>query len=115
MLYLVAMLQPIMPLLEYHVNKEYIANVLCENRERPQLACNGKCYLSKKVIENRKETSHSHSVPKIDLAKYPITPISIQKTTYDFKDKKEKSIFYNLKMRLKKFVVEVDRPPTYTV
>lgn len=33
----------------YHVNKDYIARVLCENRDKPQLHCDGKCYLAKKL------------------------------------------------------------------
>lgn len=33
----------------YHANKDYIAKVLCENRAKPQLNCDGKCYLAKKL------------------------------------------------------------------
>ena len=34
---------------EYQVNKNYIAAVLCENKARPQLHCNGKCHLQKEL------------------------------------------------------------------
>lgn len=34
-------------LLDYLVNKKYVATVLCENRDRPLLHCNGKCHLKK--------------------------------------------------------------------
>ncbi|GAB4011924.1 hypothetical protein GCM10028808_26780 [Spirosoma migulaei] len=33
----------------YHANKDYIARVLCENRDKPQLHCDGKCYLAKQL------------------------------------------------------------------
>ncbi len=33
----------------YELNKEYVANKLCENRNKPQLKCNGKCYLKKQL------------------------------------------------------------------
>ena len=33
----------------YQLNKEYIAKNLCENRNRPELHCDGKCYLAKKL------------------------------------------------------------------
>lgn len=33
----------------YQLNKEYVANNLCENRNKPQLKCNGKCYLKKQL------------------------------------------------------------------
>lgn len=33
----------------YHLNKDYIARVLCQNRDKPQLHCDGQCYLAKKL------------------------------------------------------------------
>ena len=38
-----------MILLEYELNKEYIAAKLCENKARPILKCKGKCQLAKKL------------------------------------------------------------------
>lgn len=36
---------------EFKVNQKYIAAVLCENKDKPQLNCQGKCYLMKKLKE----------------------------------------------------------------
>ena len=33
----------------YEVNQKYIAEKLCENRSKPWLNCNGRCYLMKKI------------------------------------------------------------------
>jgi hypothetical protein len=33
----------------FQLNKNYIAATLCENRNKPQLHCNGRCYFMKKV------------------------------------------------------------------
>ena len=33
----------------YEVNKQYIINNLCINKARPELHCNGRCYLAKKL------------------------------------------------------------------
>ncbi|GGB77049.1 hypothetical protein [Dyadobacter sediminis] len=33
----------------YQINKDYITRVLCENRDKPQLHCDGHCYLAKKL------------------------------------------------------------------
>ncbi|PHR69274.1 MAG: hypothetical protein COA67_11135 [Lutibacter sp.] len=84
MLYIVAMLQPIMPLIEYNLNKEYIVSVLCENRNKPELACNGKCYLEKRLKESKSQDSHNHSIPQIDLSKYPVSLLDF--TTYNTKE-----------------------------
>ncbi len=33
----------------YTVNKTYVAEELCQNKARPELKCNGKCYLAKQL------------------------------------------------------------------
>ncbi len=33
----------------FELNRDYIATTLCINRDKPQLHCNGKCYLMKKL------------------------------------------------------------------
>ncbi|MDB5139534.1 MAG: hypothetical protein JWR12_1450 [Mucilaginibacter sp.] len=33
----------------FELNKNYIATKLCENRDKPWLHCNGKCYFIKKI------------------------------------------------------------------
>lgn len=35
----------------YEVNKDYVAEELCENKDKPQLHCNGKCYLNKQIAK----------------------------------------------------------------
>lgn len=34
---------------EFKANQRYIAETLCENKDKPQLNCEGKCYLMKKL------------------------------------------------------------------
>jgi len=48
-LLLVNISSPISVYLSYQLNKEYIATELCENKDRPELACNGQCVLMKKL------------------------------------------------------------------
>ena len=33
----------------YHINKQYITEKLCVNKNKPSLGCNGQCYLSKQL------------------------------------------------------------------
>jgi hypothetical protein len=40
---------------EYFAQKDYIARNLCENRDKPQMHCNGKCCLKKKLAKDAKE------------------------------------------------------------
>ncbi|MFN6945138.1 MAG: hypothetical protein ACK4ND_09340 [Cytophagaceae bacterium] len=43
----------------YNINKEYIAETLCENKAKPELDCEGKCYLKKQLEEDEKHQSES--------------------------------------------------------
>lgn len=53
--------KPVIPVLEYVVFYDYFKNELCENKEKVELQCNGKCQLMKElakasdVPENGKE------------------------------------------------------------
>jgi len=39
------------PVVDYAINYDYIVNVLCENKGKPEMQCNGKCYLTKELAE----------------------------------------------------------------
>lgn len=47
--YVTVLLRPMMPFVEYALNKNYIAKNLCENRFIPTMHCNGKCHLMKQL------------------------------------------------------------------
>jgi hypothetical protein len=52
--------KPLIPVMEYIVDYDYIATVLCVNKEKPQMHCNGKCHLMKELArasENEKPQS----------------------------------------------------------
>lgn len=48
---LVILLKPIFPVIDYGVNYDYISQVLCENKDKPQMHCNGKCHLMKEMAK----------------------------------------------------------------
>ncbi|AWI27130.1 hypothetical protein HYN49_01005 [Flavobacterium pallidum] len=43
--------KPLFPIVEYFANYNYIATVLCENKDKPQMKCNGKCHLMKEMAK----------------------------------------------------------------
>jgi hypothetical protein len=78
--------------LDYQLNKSCIAATLCENRDKPQMKCEGKCYLCKRLKNEEKkdqdnperraenkfesipfqsEFALSHPVPRIITTHYP--------------------------------------------
>ncbi|MBS1585168.1 MAG: hypothetical protein JSS82_06430 [Bacteroidetes bacterium] len=59
----------------YELNKEYIAKNLCENRDKPQMKCCGKCYLRKqlKKAEDGNEANSKQApckLTKIEIAEF---------------------------------------------
>ncbi|WP_233260724.1 hypothetical protein [Pedobacter sp. HMWF019] len=65
----------------FELNKNYIASALCENRDKPQLHCNGKCYLMKKLKQaEEKEKSQNRESQKNHFQEALIT----QKAKFNF-------------------------------
>lgn len=48
---LALLLKPVLPVFDYFFNYDYITNELCENKDKPIMGCNGKCYLMKELAK----------------------------------------------------------------
>ncbi|MBE7629195.1 hypothetical protein F7647_05910 [Tenacibaculum piscium] len=66
---MVAMLRPVAPFVEYAINYDYISKVLCINKDKPELQCNGKCQLMKKIEQQQEDDFKSL---RIHMEEYPI-------------------------------------------
>lgn len=55
--FLTGAVQPILPMLEYHLFKEMIAEELCENRDDPESDCDGSCYLADRIHQAEEKQS----------------------------------------------------------
>ncbi len=68
-----------MVFISYQINKEQIIKTLCENKDKPQLKCEGKCHLRKQLKENSSTEPASKSnsgTEKIDLFTVELLEIS---------------------------------------
>lgn len=83
-IYLLAMVRPILPVIEYYINYDYINEQLCENRDKPYLKCNGTCYLEKQL--DKIDIQHPDKKPLsaliFDLKDYPISTLDFCNYTY---------------------------------
>lgn len=75
-LYLIALCRPVAPLIEYYANRDFFATVLCINKNKPELKCNGQCILMQKLKKAVQEESSSAPVPKVNFEDYPLGLIS---------------------------------------
>ncbi len=104
------MLRPITPFVEYVINYDYISKILCINKDKPELSCNGKCQLMKKLKEQQEDDYNSL---RISLEKYPIgfvNVLKINKTAYTFN--KQKSLYSYKQSYSYLYNKEVFHPPT---
>lgn len=54
-------MKPMGPYLEYALNQEFIANNYCVNQAKPELKCEGACYLMQR-LKAQAESHHDHNV-----------------------------------------------------
>ena len=74
---LAIILKPIFPVIDYVVNYNYISTVLCENKDKPELKCCGKCHL-KKELANASEGEKPNSSDKKDNSKQELEVLFFQ-------------------------------------
>lgn len=104
------MLRPIAPFVEYAINYDYIAKVLCINKDKPELSCKGKCQLMKKLQKQQEEDYNSL---RISMEEYPIgfvDIIDISKKT--FSNTENQNNFAYRKRYQYLFLASVFHPPT---
>lgn len=51
------LLQPVLPLIEYYTFQESIIELLCENKDRTDMDCDGVCYLTSQIEKQQNEHS----------------------------------------------------------
>lgn len=60
------------------MNYDYIVNVLCENKDKPALKCNGKCYLAKMLATaQKKEQKNPFESPLVRMDENPIIVLDL--------------------------------------
>jgi hypothetical protein len=105
-----ALLNPIAPFINYRINKAKIIEKFCENKEIPELKCEGKCHLKKLLIKTAKAIkSEGKSFSK--TAAYPIARIYQLKikTIKTYSNRKDiKSLEINLR---DDSIKRIDHPP----
>jgi hypothetical protein len=55
----------------FELNKNYISTKLCENRDKPWLHCNGKCYFAKKIKqaqENERKEAAKDNFSRLEVS-----------------------------------------------
>ncbi len=101
----------------YVVNKEYVAQKLCENQAIPMLNCNGKCYLSKQLEKAESalkdmENSHKNNRPVMSENNKIAQNYEFQSHLVVMAEDNSKDVFKNTAdYREILFINSIDHPP----
>ncbi len=82
-MYLMVLMKPYVPLISYAVKKDYIANTLCENKDKPMMHCDGKCHLSKEIKKAASEESKSQNTTRIIQEDYSVVCLETSTNLFD--------------------------------
>ena len=69
----------------YELNKDYVADVLCINKDKPELNCKGKCYLNKQLKKADNTESNKQRPPaskKIEITEFLVNNLWAFPTQY---------------------------------
>jgi hypothetical protein len=109
-LFSVSLIRPALPVIDYFINFNYIAEVLCLKKQMPESSCNGKCYL----VQQMEESKFDYPEKNFPQTQWEIQLLSIhQPISYDlfFKEVDTKLVFSPLIIPLKTPHFSPDTPP----
>lgn len=112
-LYIIALVRPLAPILDYKVNRDFFAEVLCINKSKPELNCKGQCALTQKLKQAYGDQSQPISAPNIiKLDDYPIGFISFYKNSLKVDSRLSTSCDDgSIEILLQGYFSEIFRPP----
>jgi len=76
--FIIQMMSASMILLNYEVNTAYIIENFCENTDKPELKCNGKCHLIKQI----KADSEQKSETPASLTELTVFVLALEEIAY---------------------------------
>jgi hypothetical protein len=103
------------PVVEYVLNYEYIVTVLCENKDKPEMHCNGKCHLTKELAKEAGGESKNPFNGKTSKTEIPQFIISEKLNSYTFSaevyNSSKISVEYRPNLNSALFVSKIIHPP----
>lgn len=112
---LVVLFKPLWPLAEYTVNYDYIVTELCENKDEPELQCNGKCYLTEQLAKEaagEEENPFSNNSRKTDFPQFIISEkLPKFHLAYSLVFNSQKNLGFQPDLYTSLFISEILHPP----
>lgn len=68
--------------LDFEINQDYYIEIFCENKDKPELHCDGQCHL-KKTLDKVETQNTENSIPSFQLEFTQTTSFNIAKVECD--------------------------------
>ncbi|MBL6448249.1 hypothetical protein JMN32_18185 [Fulvivirga sp. 29W222] len=100
-------------MIDFKINQDFIAKVLCINKDEPITTCNGKCYLSKelKKAEEKEDKQAPTSKEQRQKVVYYYVKSSFNGLIIAYRYLDQLNAAYNNSLYSSSFVVDIFRPP----
>lgn len=114
-IYTLSIFMPVIPLVEYVINYDYISEVLCENKDKPQMSCSGKCYLQKQMKTTIEKKAPSENENSETQYAFDSRIAVVHKISHQYKGIPFQSNLYahNHSFYCSRFLEVEDKPPSF--
>lgn len=111
-LYCLTFLRTLSPYMDYALNQEFIAEVLCVNQDKPELQCNGKCYLKEKLeqeaAQEQQDQNSSRTSEKENLF---VATVFAYEQPASFSNTPKKLNFAEPNLSVQDLTISIPKPP----
>jgi hypothetical protein len=100
--------------LDFEIRRDYIVANLCENRNKPQLKCNGKCYLAKRLAAAQKQEqkqAENDYVSKLLLQPMDLRVVEFSIPAVSFRKSKSVVYRYHPSLEIREGISDIFHPP----
>lgn len=112
---LIMLVKPLWPIAAYIMNYDYISNVLCENKDKPELECDGKCYLADMLAKESEQGQKNPFNQKQFSSEIQIVcffeSLNLHDFMVDLQLKKQKDYCYSKVFISALFTFDITQPP----
>lgn len=104
-------IRPLLPILEYYANYEYISEVLCINKDKPMSTCNGKCYLNQQLKKAQESEKQDKNIPTVKQERIPMIICNYESTKFVVRNSSSQkyNVFYQFS--IKDLTIKPPTPP----
>ena len=113
---ILAIMQPVFTkigiMIDFEINRDFISEVLCINRDKPMTICSGRCYLTSQLEKaDEKENEQAPPTQRVKAEVLYFQNYFLVKFTA-YQGSRDKVIpFYFAQFHSKKFISEIFKPP----